>query len=87
MFIVPPASDAGRLLARSRTKYGVDLPENVNHSSPARRRGRLYLGVVGQREREVSRICIVRVVLAHDLAREEARGAAVEAAWAHVQQR
>lgn len=34
---VPPAKDAGRSLARSRTKYGLDPVGKVKRSSPARR--------------------------------------------------
>lgn len=37
MFNEPPAKDAGKSFARSKTKYGVVLSGNVNLSRPARR--------------------------------------------------
>lgn len=33
----PPAKDAGKSFARSRTKYGLEPDGNVNRSKPARR--------------------------------------------------
>jgi len=37
MLSSPPAKDAGKSFARSRTKYGLEPDGNVNRSKPARR--------------------------------------------------